>query len=403
LDEKTKTMKTKLYLSILIFLLSISYCYSQNTTLTPQGVVFPQLSTTQINSLTGQAKGTMVFDNTLNLMKYWDGSAWQSVTNGSSGGAWQSSGNDQYSTNSGNVGIGISTPAAKLSVNGNLGLYDSGVEYGFLSKNSTNGALRLNAGLSFNAFTTPKNLGFQVNSLNGLGSTLVAGNVGIGTDNPEEKFTTYTPSDKYGILHSNGTIKVGSYVGGNSGWLGTKSNHALILHTNNGANQHYFRENGRVGFGIELPEQKLHVNGSIKTEAGIFAAQTGNLNLVPIGIARYEVSLNEDGVDSQVFTNISGSLVSSLSTQIIITSVDDTVILSFSYDNSQTQGYSDIIPLGATNILDYFGAIFGSKVSEVSLNGFKVVHNVDDLSDFSDSTTLSGYLIFYGIKNSNLD
>ncbi|WP_255035970.1 hypothetical protein [Lacihabitans soyangensis] len=396
-------MKNRHYLSILIFLLSISYSFSQNTTLTPHGVVFPQMTTIQINALTGQAKGTMVFDNILNQMKYWDGTTWQSVTNGSSSGAWQSSGNDQYSTNSGNVGIGISTPAAKLSVNGNLGLYDSGVEYGFLSKNITNGALRLNGGLSFNAITTPKNLGLQVNIVNGLGSTFVAGNVGIGTDQPEEKFTTLTSSNKYGMLHSNGAVKIGTYIGGNAGWLGTKSNHPLILHTNNGANQHYFRENGRVGLGIEFPEQKLHINGSFKTEAGIYAAQTGNLNLVPIGIAKYEVSLNEDGVDSQEISNISGSLVSSLTTQIIITSVDDTVVLSFSYDNTQTQGYSDIIPLGATNILDYFGAIYGSKVYDVSLNGFKVVHNVDDLSDFSDSTTLSGYLIFYGIKNSNLD
>ncbi len=109
-------MKTKLYLSILIFLLSISYCYSRNTTLTPQGVVFPQLSTTQIIALTGQAKGTMVFDNTLNLMKYWDGLAWQSVTNGSSGGAWQSNGNDQITSNSGNVGIGTSSPNTKLEI-----------------------------------------------------------------------------------------------------------------------------------------------------------------------------------------------------------------------------------------------------------------------------------------------
>lgn len=109
-------MKTKLYLLKLIFLLSISYCYSQNTTLTPQGVMFPQLSTTQINALTGQAKGTMVFDNIINQMKYWDGLAWQSVTNGGSGGAWQSSGSDQIASNSGNIGIGTSSPNTKLEV-----------------------------------------------------------------------------------------------------------------------------------------------------------------------------------------------------------------------------------------------------------------------------------------------
>jgi hypothetical protein len=292
-------MKAKIIL-LSLFLGIQNQAFSQNSTLTPQGVMFPQMTTVQINALTGQAKGTMVFDNSLNLMKYWDGTAWQSVTNTSSSGAWQSSGNDQITTNTGNVGIGISTPQAKLSVNGNLGLYEAGVEYGFLSKNSTNGALRLNAGLSFNAFSTPKNIGLQVNSMGGLGSTLVAGNVGIGTDEPEDKLTAYTANNKYGLLHSNGTIKLGSYIGGGAGWLGTKSNHPLIIHTNNGANQHYFRENGRVGLGIEFPEQKLHVNGSIKTEAGIYGNQSGLFNLVPLGIIKLGFSIDNFGT----FTSI---------------------------------------------------------------------------------------------------
>jgi hypothetical protein len=390
-------MKIKLYLSILIFLLSIRYMYSQSTTLTPQGVMFPQMSTAQINALTGQAKGTMVFDNTLNVMKYWDGTTWQALTNGNSGGAWQSSGNDQYSTNSGNVGIGISTPAAKLSVNGNLGLYDSGVEYGFLSKNSTNGALRLNAGLSFNAITTPKNLGFQVNSLNGLGSTLVAGNVGIGTDNPEEKFTTYTPSDKYGILHSNGNIKVGSYVGGNSGWLGTKSNHALILHTNNGANQHYFRENGRVGLGIEFPEQKLHVNGSIKTEAGIFAAQTGNFNLVPIGVVSYKVYLNDGDIGTPEFENIAGNLVSSMQVSTLIL-IDDDIRITLNFNSAETSGYDRIIAGGANNIHNGTRYYTGTEIFNSSTTEFTVRHTVDDMPSVNP-TICTGTLIFYGIKS----
>ena len=390
-------MKTKLYLSILIFLLSISYCYSQNTTLTPQGVVFPQLSTTQINALTGQAKGTMVFDNTLNLMKYWDGSAWQSVTNGSSSGAWQSTGNDQYSTNSGNVGIGISTPAAKLSVNGNLGLYDSGVEYGFLSKNSTNSALRLNAGLSYNAFSTPKNLGFQVNTENGLGSILVAGNVGIGTDEPEEKFTTLTSSNKYGILHSNGSVKIGTYIGGNAGWLGTKSNHPLILHTNNGANQHYFRENGRVGLGIELPEQKLHVNGSIKTEAGIFAAQTGNFNLVPIGVVSYKVYLNDGDIGTPEFENIAGNLVSSMHVSTLIL-IDDDIRITLNYNPSETLGYDRIVVIGSNNIDNGTRYYTGTEILGTSTTSFSVSHTVDDMPSVNP-TICTGTLMFYGIKS----
>ncbi|HLO45376.1 MAG TPA: hypothetical protein VK175_13655 [Leadbetterella sp.] len=388
-------MKTKLYLSV-TFLLSIIYSFAQNTTLTPQGVVFPQLSTTQINALTGQAKGTMVFDNVLNQMKYWDGTTWQSVTNGSSGGAWQSSGNDQYSTNSGNVGIGVSTPVAKLSVNGNLGLYDSGVEYGFLSRNSFNGALKLNAGLSFNALNAPKNLGLQVNTANGLGSILVAGNVGIGTDDPEEKFTTFTTSNKYGLLHSNGTVKVGTYIGGNAGWLGTKSNHPLILHTNNGDNQHYFRENGRVGLGVEFPEQKLHINGSFKTEAGIYASQTGNLNLVPIGVVKYYVGLLDGDIGTVEFENIAGNLITSIdvSTNIL---VDDNIFIHLNYNPAETSGYQSIFAVGSNVISNGARYYSGTEVNSDNVS-YRIWHTVDDMPSVNP-TICSGTLMFYGIKS----
>lgn len=376
----------------------VAQVFAQSSTITPQGVMFPQMSTTQINALTSQAKGTMVFDNTLNVMKYWDGTTWQNVSNAGASGSWQNSSTNQYSTNSGNVGIGISTPPAKLSVNGNLGLYDSGVEYGFLSKSSTNGALRLNAGLSFNAFTTPKNLGLQVNSVNGLGSTLVAGNVGIGTDDPEDKFTTYTPSDKYGILHSNGIIKVGSYIGGNAGWLGTKSNHPLIIHTNNGANQHYFRENGRVGLGIEFPEQKLHVNGSIKTEAGIFATQTGNFNLVPIGVVSYQVNLLDGDIGTPEFENLAGNLISSMQVSTFI-AVDDDIRITLNYNPAETADYDRIIAVGANNIHNGTRYYSGTEIFGSSTTSFTVRHTVDDMP-FVNPTICTGTLIFYGIKTS---
>lgn len=62
---------------------------------------------------------------------------------GGGGGAWQVSGNDQYNTNSGNVGIGNSTPIEKLTVGGNTML-------------TGGGALRLR-----NADTTPYYVGQQ--------------------------------------------------------------------------------------------------------------------------------------------------------------------------------------------------------------------------------------------------
>ncbi len=109
-------MKTNTLTYLLLFAVWGSHAFAQSSTLTPQGVMFPQLTTAQIGAISGQAKGTMVFDKDLNIIKYYDGTTWQTLTNGGTGGAWQNSGANQYSTNSGNVGIGTGSPTAKLHV-----------------------------------------------------------------------------------------------------------------------------------------------------------------------------------------------------------------------------------------------------------------------------------------------
>lgn len=64
-----------------------------------------------------QPKGTVVFDKDLNVMKYWNGTAWQTMSGGSSGsGNWVISGNDQYAGNTGNIGIGTAPTLSKLEV-----------------------------------------------------------------------------------------------------------------------------------------------------------------------------------------------------------------------------------------------------------------------------------------------
>jgi len=59
-------------------------------------------------------------------------------------------------------------------------------------------------------------------------------NVGIGTTAPAFRFTVKTTTSTYGIVHTDGTIILGSYVGGlaNGGYLGTRSNHSLNFFVN---------------------------------------------------------------------------------------------------------------------------------------------------------------------------
>ena len=88
----------------------------------------------------------------------------------------------------------------------------------------------------------------QSNSLV-LGSVSGAGTkVGIGTSAPTDRLTVQTATDRYGFVHSDGTITVGSYVGGstNGGWYGTKSNHPLSFFVNNGGPSMTITTSGNV-------------------------------------------------------------------------------------------------------------------------------------------------------------
>lgn len=88
-------------------------------------------------------------------------------------------------------------------------------------------------------------------------------NVGIGTTTPLSKLSVQTPTNSYGITHTDGTVTVGSYVGFNEGWLGTRSNHPLTFFTNNSLEQMTVLQNGNVGIGTNLPDHRLTVSSNI--------------------------------------------------------------------------------------------------------------------------------------------
>jgi hypothetical protein len=72
--------------------------------------------------------------------------------------------------------------------------------------------------------------------ISGINDALGDTNVGIGTTTPNFRLTIKTPTSNYGWVHTDGTITVGSYVGGagNGGYIGTRSNHSLHFFANDG-------------------------------------------------------------------------------------------------------------------------------------------------------------------------
>ncbi|MFT5145136.1 MAG: hypothetical protein ACI84D_003778, partial [Thalassolituus oleivorans] len=90
------------------------------------------------------------------------------------------------------------------------------------------------------------------------------GNVGIGTTTPASPLTLKTGPSSVGFEQTDGTIRVGTYVGGSTtgGKLGTLSNHPLSLFINGGGPILTIGTNSNVGIGTTTPtEAKLVVSG----------------------------------------------------------------------------------------------------------------------------------------------
>jgi len=85
---------------------------------TNSGVLMPRMTQAQRDVITTPATGLLVYqiDNTPGFY-YFNGTVW--TTFGGSDTDWTIAGNDMYNANSGNVGIGTSTPMAKLHIEDN--------------------------------------------------------------------------------------------------------------------------------------------------------------------------------------------------------------------------------------------------------------------------------------------
>lgn len=174
-----------------------------------KGLLFPRTSTTSRNAMIG-VKGLMVYDTTLSQLYYHTGSAWQMVTSGPHPNTyWNPFGNHIISSNTGNVGIGI-TPAYKLSIDGDvmitsdeptLRLYGSTLaDFAQIRFQIYNGNPNFNITQGLNNLWISRNLGTY-----GFTNDLVIsedGYVGIGHSNPETR------------LHIDGGTDVGNASGG---------------------------------------------------------------------------------------------------------------------------------------------------------------------------------------------
>ncbi|GIV34020.1 MAG: hypothetical protein KatS3mg031_1555 [Chitinophagales bacterium] len=87
-----------------------------------KGFLIPRMTTGERNAINpgGAEIGMMVYNTDDSLFYYWNGNTWQFFPNLKNDGDWTISGNNMYSAVSGNVGIGVANPTAKLHTQGSL-------------------------------------------------------------------------------------------------------------------------------------------------------------------------------------------------------------------------------------------------------------------------------------------
>ena len=89
-------------------------------------------------------------------------------------------------------------------------------------------------------------------------------NVGIRTTNPDSPLVVKSDNSSYGIISTNGTVDMGTFVGSygpyDGGWLGTRTNHPLYLFTYDSTDPNVTIDvSGRVGVGTAWPSSTLQL------------------------------------------------------------------------------------------------------------------------------------------------
>ena len=173
---------------------------------------------------------------------------------------WLANGTHIYNGNTGNVGVGTTAPQSKFHANGtswftgdNTPLPAAAGKGIAIGQSGENGYI---FSFDYSSFT-PKNLLLQS----------PGGNVGIGTTNPLSKLTVQ--SDIFGIEHTDGTVRLSTYIGAGAGWFGTISDHPLHFYTKNSNPKVTLTQSGNLGVGTTNPLVKLHVNGPGIVEASV--------------------------------------------------------------------------------------------------------------------------------------
>lgn len=252
---------------------------------TARGFLMPRLTTVQMNAINNPAAGLAVYNTDSSAACFYTGSAWIKIITSASQQTqyFSANGTHIYNTNSGNVGIGTSSPAGKLHV-----LVTESAEV--LDQSNPNGSsFTMNTGNSWQSFTagitgylTKISVQFAVGATSTRTITIYEGEGTSGTNLGSATFTAVsggwadcslpnlllTSGTQYTIFMDNGsywfTQVPGTYAGGrsNGNAANDKAFNTYML-----SYYDFVTGTNGVGIGTTSPSEKLEVIGKTKTNS----------------------------------------------------------------------------------------------------------------------------------------
>jgi hypothetical protein len=205
---------------------------------TSKGLLIPRLTTSQVNAISSPANGLLAYDSTVNSFKYYDGSAWNSLSTGGGGldtTAWHKGGDNVYA------------PISSLGTSNERSLYLK-----------TNGINRIR----IDSATGTVYMGNDLYTLPVASSTTLSLNSGTSADNfiVATNSTSYYSglnlvtdgSGGYGFSGSN-IIQYASGYSGNIGGTSVTNAGSMQIYNNNGGypatSTIYVRNSNFIGLG----------------------------------------------------------------------------------------------------------------------------------------------------------
>lgn len=271
-----------------------------NINSTNGGIVIPRMTSAQRAAITNPTQGLLIYQTDGEVGFYVNRSSlpsipnWSRLTEGEN--LWTRNflnSNNIYSLNSGNLGVGTSSPTDKVTVQ------TSTNTYGVSHTDGTNTiSTYLGLGAGWVGTKTASPLYFFTNGVSPQMVLNTVGNVGIGTTGPTSRLTVFTPASSTGLLHNNGTVSLATFSNTTSGGVGTTTNHPFYLFTNNTTASPAFSllTNGNVGIGNNTPTSPLTFGSGLGSKISFTGESSGTDN--GIGLV--------SGGDLQFYLNSSG-------------------------------------------------------------------------------------------------